>query len=365
MTQVGIPYLFMRGGSSRGPFFNRHKLPVDLDDLAKVLIAVVGSGHPLNIDGIGGGNAVTTKVAMLSKSDDEWADVDYFFAQVSVEDELVDFKPTCGNMMIAVAPAAIEMGLMDACDGETDVRIRAVNTGAKVLATVQTPNRQVDYSGDFRIDGVPGSAAPISLDFKEVAGSATGKLLPTGNATDNVEGVDVSCVDFAMPMVIAKASDFGLSGYESREDLDANKALFEKIETVRLSAARLMGMGDCSESVMPKFGLVAESQTTEGAFSTRYFMPWAAHPTLAVTGSQCFAACALLPGTVLDGIAAKPSASPVSLLLEHPLGSMEVVMKYEGENEHSLPVSAQVVRTARKVASGEVFVPANLVKANR
>ncbi len=357
MTQAAIPYLFMRGGSSRGPFFNRHDLPSDEVSLARVLVAAVGSGHPLNIDGIGGGNAVTTKVAMLSKSDDDWADVDYFFAQVSVEDCLVDFKPTCGNMMIAVGPAAIEMGLIGAQEGQTDVRIRAVNTGAKVLATIQTPNGVVDYSGDMQIDGVPGSAAPISLDFKEVAGSATGSLLPTGNATDTVDGIDVSCVDFAMPMVIARAADFGVSGHESREELDVNKALFKKIESVRLKAAELMGMGDCSESVMPKFGLVAKSQNPRAAFATRYFMPWAAHPTLAVTGSQCFSACAVLPGTVLDGIADKVSASPVALLLEHPLGTMEVVMSYEGGNDRPQPTSAAVVRTARKIASGDVFVP--------
>ncbi len=357
MTQTAIPYLFMRGGSSRGPFFNRLDLPSDREALASVLVAAVGSGHPLNIDGIGGGNAVTTKVAMLSKSDDQWADVDYFFAQVSVEDCLVDFKPTCGNMMIAVGPAAIEMGLINAEEGQTDVRIRAVNTGAKVLATIQTPNRQVDYAGDMRIDGVPGTAAPISLDFKEVAGSATGSLLPTGNTKDKVEGIDVSCVDFAMPMVIAKAADFGISGYESREELDANKALFKKIESVRLKAALLMGMGDCSESVMPKFGLVAKSQSLQASFCTRYFMPWAAHPTLAVTGSQCFSACALIPGTVLEGIADKPTASPIALLLEHPLGTMEVVMSYEGDNNNPQPISAAVVRTARKIAAGDVFVP--------
>jgi len=361
MTQVGIPYLFMRGGSSRGPFFKRDDLPVDLDDLAKVLIAVVGSGHPLNIDGIGGGNAVTTKVAMLSKSDDDWADIDYFFSQVSVEDRLVDFKPTCGNMMIGVGPAAIELGLMDAEDGETDVRIRAVNTGAKVVATIQTPHRQVDYSGNMRIDGVPGLAAPISLDFKEVAGSTTGALLPTGSTKDTIDGIEVSCIDFAMPMVIAKASHFGISGYETREELDANKALFEKIESIRLTAAKLMGMGDCSASVMPKFGLVSPAQSTEGAFCTRYFMPWATHPTLAVTGSQCFSACALLSGTVLEGMVDRPASSPVALLLEHPLGTMEVVMNYESDSSQLLPISAKLVRTARKIASGEVFVPAELI----
>ena len=358
MTQVGIPYLFMRGGSSRGPFFKREDLPANLEDLAKVLVAVVGSGHPLNIDGLGGGNAVTTKVAILSQSDDEWADIDYFFAQVSVEDQLVDFKPTCGNMMIGVGPAAIEMGLIPADEGQTDVRIRAVNTGAKVLATIQTPNRCVEYSGSTRIDGVPGTAAPIKLNFEEVAGSATNALLPTGNAKDTVNGIEVSCVDFAMPMVIADARSFGLTGYETREELDTDKELFEKIERVRLEAAVLMGMGDCGESVMPKFGLFSRSQTSTNAFCTRYLMPWSTHPTLAVTGSQCFSACALISGTVLSKMVEQPKTSPVTFSLEHPLGTMEVVMAYEEGSSGRKPVSAQVVRTARKIASGEVYVPA-------
>ncbi len=361
MTQTAIPYLLMRGGSSRGPFFRRDDLPKDNDTLARLLVAALGSGHPLNIDGIGGGNAVTTKVAMLSKSDDDWADIDYFFAQVSVEDCLVDFKPTCGNMMIGVAPAAIEMGLINATEGQTLVRIRAVNTGAKVIATVQTPGGAVNYAGETKIDGVPGSAAPVALDFHEVAGSMTGKLLPTGNTKDTVLGIDVSCIDFAMPMVIAKAKDFGLSGYETREELDANKDFFKKMEQVRLAAGKLMGMGDCTESVTPKFGLIAAPQHPDGTICTRYFMPWATHPTLAVTGSQCISACALIPGTVAQSIVAPPSSSPVRLQLEHPLGNMEVVMQYErNDSTGTVPVSAGVVRTTRKVAEGSVFIPSDI-----
>jgi 4-oxalomesaconate tautomerase len=184
MTQSEIPFFFMRGGSSRGPYMHRDDLPADLDQLSAVLIAAVGSGHPLNIDGIGGGNAVTTKVAMLSVSDDDWADVDYFFAQVSVEDQLVDYKPTCGNILVGVGPAAIEMGLIPAKDGVTEVKIRAVNTGARVVSVVQTPDGLVSYDGDTAIDGVPGTAAPIALNFMDVAGSSTGAFLPTGNLRD-------------------------------------------------------------------------------------------------------------------------------------------------------------------------------------
>ena len=216
MPQHAIPFIFMRAGTSRGPFFNRADLPEDLDQLAQILIKAVGSGHPLNIDGIGGGAAVTTKVAMLSASQDEWADVDYFFAQVSVEDRLVDFKPTCGNMLTAVGPAAIEMGIVAADTDMTKVRIRAVNTGAEVLSVVQTPNGIVEYQGDTAIDGVPGTAAPIQLNFRKVAGGATGRMLPTGNLRDQFNGIQVTCMDVAMPVVIARADAFGLTGHETR-----------------------------------------------------------------------------------------------------------------------------------------------------
>ena len=358
--QTGIPFFFMRGGPSRGPYFNRADLPEDQDALAAVLIAAIGSGHPLNIDGIGGGNAVTTKVAMLSRSEDEWADIDYFFAQVSVEDKLVDFKPTCGNILTAVGPAAIEMGLMPADNEITAVKIRAVNTGARVLARVNTPQAVVNYQGDTKIDGVPGSAAPVELNFMDVAGSSTGQFLPTGHLIDEVDGISVTCIDVAMPMVMARASDFGLTGHESREELDNNKAFFEKMEAVRIKAGALMGMGDCRQSVTPKFGLFAPHDET-GHIITRYFMPWNTHPTMAVTGSQCMASCALTPGTVAYDLMKNPSEKPAVISLHHPMGVMDVVIDYDITNDGFVHHSAGVVRTARKLAKGEVFVPSDLL----
>ena len=358
--QTGIPFFFMRGGSSRGPYFNRADLPDDQDALDAVLIAAIGSGHPLNIDGIGGGNAVTTKVAMLSRSEDEWADIDYFFAQVSVEDQLVDFKPTCGNILTAVGPAAIEMGLMPADNEITAVKIRAVNTGARVLARVNTPKAVVNYQGDTKIDGVPGSAAPVELNFMDVAGSSTGQFLPTGHLIDEVDGISVTCMDVAMPMVMARASDFGLTGHESREELDNNKSFFEKMEAVRIKAGALMGMGDCRQSVTPKFGLFAPHDET-GHIITRYFMPWNTHPTMAVTGSQCMASCALTPGTVAYDLMKTPSEKPAVISLHHPMGVMDVVIDYDITNDGFVHHSAGVVRTARKLAKGEVFVPSDLL----
>lgn len=359
MTQTEIPFVFMRGGTSRGPYMDRAHLPEDLETLAEVLIAIVGSGHPLNIDGMGGGAAVTTKVAMLSRSEDDWADVDYFFAQVSVEDRLVDFKPTCGNILTGVGPAAIEMGLVTARDGVTPVNIRAVNTEARVAAIVQTPDAQVSYQGTAQIDGVPGTSAPVALQFMETVGGLTGAFLPTGNLIDTIDDIDVTCMDVAMPMVIAKATSFDLTGYETVAELDENTEFYARMEGVRLKAGALMGMGDVTRSVTPKFGLLAPA-VQGGTIATRYFMPWKCHPTMAVTGAQCLASCVLTPGTVAEGLAAKPNEVPAKIVLEHASGTIDVVVDYAQTDTGFSINSAGLVRTARKLAAGSVFVPASI-----
>ncbi|MDG2258598.1 MAG: 4-oxalomesaconate tautomerase [Paracoccaceae bacterium] len=355
MTQTAIPYLFMRGGTSRGPYFRREDLPEDLETLSQVLIAAVGSGHRLNIDGIGGGDAVTTKVAMLSKSDDDWADVDYFFAQVSVEKQLVDYKPTCGNILSGVGPAAIEMGIFSPSDDTTEIKIRSVNTGAKIRANVQTPSRELIYDGDTAIAGVPGTAAPINLSFLDVVGKATGAFLPTGNLRDTIDGIDVSCMDVAMPVAMAKASDFGLTGQETAQELDDNREFFARMEAIRLQAGELMGMGDVTESVTPKFAIIAPARSG-GTIATRYFMPWNTHPSMAVTGAQCIASCALTPGSVADGLLERPGTSPANVVLEHPSGTIEVLVDFE-MNEGFHLKAAGLVRTARKLADGNIYVP--------
>ncbi|MEO0344493.1 MAG: 4-oxalomesaconate tautomerase [Pseudomonadota bacterium] len=358
MQQTAIPYTFMRGGTSRGPYMQRADLPKDLNQLEDVLIAIVGSGHALNIDGIGGGATVTTKVAMLSKSEDEWADVDYFFAQVSVEDRLVDFKPTCGNILVGVGPAAIEMGLVSIQGVQTEIKIRAVNTGARVLATINTSTGSVNYDGTTQIDGVPGMSAPVRLLFMDVVGGTTGQMFPTGNRIDVIDGIEVSCMDVAMPMVIARAVDFGLTGHESTAELDNNPEFFARMEPLRIKAGQMMGMGDVAKSVTPKFGLLAKPEAG-GTACVRYFMPWSCHPSLAVTGSQCLSTCLLCPGTVGAGIATPlPNTSPAPLLLEHPMGQLEVIVDFEHSNETFNLKSAGLVRTARKLAEGRVFIPA-------
>lgn len=356
MPQKAIPFHFFRGGTSRGPYFRREDLPEDREALARVLVSVLGSGQPLNIDGIGGGAAVTTKVAMLSGSAAEDCDIDYFFAQVSVEDGRVDFKPTCGNILSGVGPAAVEMGLFAPQGDVTRIRIRSVNTGAKVEAVVRTPGGQVDYAGDAAIDGVPGTAAPVYLNFMDVVGSATGALLPTGKLREEIDGIEVTCMDVAMPVVIARAADFGLTGLETAEELDANAAFFARMEPIRREAGRRMGMGDVSTSVTPKFAILAPPQHG-GTVTARYFMPWKCHPTMAVTGAQCLASCVLTPGTVAEGLFTPPQGAPALVLIEHPSGSIDVTVDYETGAQGFTLKSAGLLRTARLLARGEVMVP--------
>jgi len=364
MTQTAIPFLFMRGGTSRGPYFNQADLPKDRETLAKVLVAAVGSGHPLNIDGIGGGSPVTTKVAILSGSESDWADIDYFFAQVSVEDGTVDFKPTCGNILSGVGPAAIEMGLIPATGAQTRVRINAVNTGARIEAQVQTGPSGVIYDGETRIGGVPGQAAPVGLQFMDVVGGATGALLPTGNLVDRIDGIAVTCMDVAMPLVIARAEAFGLTGYESAEALNVNSAFFTRMEALRIKAGEAMGIADVASSVTPKFGLIAPA-TQGGTVAVRYFMPWQTHPSMAVTGAQCLAACVLTPGTVADGLVAPIKDGPATVTLEHASGQMDVIVDFDLVDGGLDLCSAGIIRTARLLARGEVMVPSAIWPAQR
>jgi 4-oxalomesaconate tautomerase len=359
MTQTAIPFHFLRGGTSRGPYFTRADLPEDRETLAEVLLEVLGSGHPLNIDGIGGGAAVTTKVAMLSRSGDPEADVDYFFAQVSVEDRTVDFKPTCGNILSGVGPAALEMGLVAAIEDVTRIRVLSVNTGARIEAVVETPGGKVRYDGSAAIDGVPGTAAPIYLNFMDVVGSSTGALLPTGAVRDVIDGIEVTCMDVAMPIVIARAADFGLTGYETVAELDANRAFYARMEAIRIEAGKRMGMGDVSGSVTPKFGLLAEPRAG-GTITARYFMPKNCHPTMAVTGSQCLASCVLTPGTVAEGLFTPTKGAPALVVIEHPSGTIEVTVDYENGPDGFQLRSAGLLRTARLLARGEVFVPTRI-----
>ena len=358
MPLIDIPCIMMRGGTSRGPYFKATDLPEDRDAVAKILIAAIGAHSELHVDGIGGAQPTTSKVAILSCSEHEWADIDYLFAQVNAQKPEVDFSPSCGNILSGVGPAALEMGLIEPRGANTSVKIRSVNTGALVEAIVETPDGQVNYSGDARIDGVPGTAAPVLLNFMNVIGSKTGQLFPTGHPIDEFQGCRVTCIDVAMPMIIGRAQDFGITGYESREELDANPQLFEAIEKVRIPAGKLMGLGDVSRLVVPKFGLLAPPRKG-GSVAARYFMPWSAHPTYAVTGSVCTGTCLLAPGTVAEGIGEFGPENPVKIQLEHPSGLIDVMFDYAIEQGDFKLNSAGFLRTARRLFRGMVSIPAN------
>lgn len=359
MKQNSIPFMLFRGGTSRGPYFRSEDLPTDRKQLSEVLIAVIGAGNIRNIDGLGGGSSVTTKVAILSKSSEPDADVEYLFAQVGVDKKLVDYGPTCGNILVGVGPAALEMGLLPITGDQTKVRIRATNTNALVEAIVETPGGSVNYEGDLAIDGVPGTSAPVALNFLNTVGSFTGKMFPTGNKVDDIQGIPVTCIDVAMPMMIAKAEDFGITGYETSLELDKNQDLFARMETIRIEAGQRMGLGDVSEKVTPKIGLVSKARNS-GHFSARYFMPWNAHPAMAITGSQCLSACFLASGTVTDDFASRQDNSPLEMVIEHPSGEIKLMISFDYEDGELNFHSAGVIRTARMIAEGKVFVPRSL-----
>ncbi len=351
-----IPCVLMRGGTSKAAFFRREHLPEKRDDIDPLLLGAMGSPDPRQIDGLGGAQTVTSKVAIISKSDQGPNHVDYLFAQVDINNPVVDWGPTCGNIVIAVGPYAIEQGLVEPSGPLTPVVIHSVNTGATIEAIVETPDGKVTYTGDVEIAGVPGTAAPVQINFLDAIGSKTGKLFPTGNRLDHIAGVDVTCIDVAMPMVIARASDFGKTGYETKAELDADTALLARIEEVRLEAGRAMGMGDVTGKVTPKFGLLAAP--AHGAHVTsRYFVPTDCHPTHAVSGAICVASCVALDGTIAAGIATPAPTNNEFIVIEHPQGTIEVALTLTGDGAERTIDRAGVVRTARRLMAGHVAIP--------
>ncbi|WP_237216223.1 4-oxalomesaconate tautomerase [Falsiroseomonas oryziterrae] len=356
MSETAIPCTLMRGGTSRGPYFLREHLPAEREAMARVILAAVGSPDLRQIDGLGGATTLTTKVAIVSKASGGPEQVDYLFAQPALDRAFVDWGPTCGNMLAGVGPFAIENGLVPAEDGETRVLIRAVNTGALIEAVVQTPGRRVTYEGDAAIAGVPGTAAPILLNFADAVGGATGRMLPTGNPRDLVEGVEVTCLDICMPVVIARARDLGKTGRESAKALDADRDFMARIERIRRAASLAMGMGDAEGRVVPKFAMVGEPE--QGAVAARYFTPLATHEAMAVTGGICIASACKLPGTVAEGIARVTDAAREAVVLEHPTGTMEAVIT-TGRDASGQPtiLAGGTLRTARRIMRGEVYVP--------
>ena len=298
---------------------------------------------------------MTSKVAIVSVSDRPGIDVDYLFAQVAIDQPIVDTGPSCGNMLSGVAPYAIETGLVTAQDGETRVMIYNENTGSKIEALVETPGGELNYEGAASIDGVPGTAAPVYLNFMDVVGAKTGKLLPTGAVLETIDGLDVTCIDVAMPMVFLRASDFGLSGYESRDEISNNRLLFEMIEPLRREAGLRMGLGDVSKMVIPKVGLLASPEKS-GDISSRYLTPWKVHAAHAVTGAVCLATASVIEGTIAQQLCRANIGNPRTIQIEHPSGQIGVRLETSGRGANTNVLSAGVLRTARLIMRGDIFV---------
>ena len=357
-TSLRVPCVLMRGGTSRGPFFLEDDLPSDVKELERFLIAAMGSPHVLQVNGIGGGSPMTSKVAIVGPSSRPGADVDYLFAQVATDRAFVDFSPNCGNMLSAVGPFAIEAGLVPAEIGETTVRIFNRNTSTTVEAVVQTPAGAVEYEGDTAIDGVDGTAAPVKLTFLDALGSKTSAFLPTGHIREFIENTPVTLADYAMPMVLLRASDLGLSGDEAPDALEANTELLVRLEAIRLEAGLRMGLGDVSGSVVPKVGILSAARHG-GTITSRYFMnAMRCHKGHAVTGALCIAAACRLPGSVAHDLATPSLTSLVNL--EHPSGRTEIDLSFDASGHVS---RASLVRTARRIFEGNVIVPASAVAA--
>ena len=346
----GIPCIWMRGGTSKGGIFNAADLPSDPAKRDQVLLEVMGSPDDRQIDGMGGADPLTSKVGIVKKSSHPECDVDYLFLQVFVDQAIVTDSQNCGNILAAVGPYAIEQGFVSITEDVTQVSVFMENTGQIAVLQVQTPDGKVTYKGGSSIDGVPGTSAPVTCEFKETAGSTCGALYPSGNLKDSVDGVDVTLIDNGMPVVILRASDFGISGTESRDELDGNTALKRRLEDIRLQVGPLMNLGDVTEKSVPKISLVS-APMHHGCISTRTFIPHRCHASIGVLGAVSVATAAITPGTVAYPLAEVPDGDEKTLPVEHPTGEMTVVAYTNGDGLQS----AALLRTARKLFEGTVY----------
>ena len=351
LTSSGVRCMWMRGGTSKGGYFLVEDLPSDVSARDAFLLRVMGSPDERQIDGLGGADPLTSKVAVVKKSERDGVDVDYLFLQVFVDQAIVTDAQNCGNILAGVGPFAIERGLVAAQDGETPVTIFMENTEQTATARVQTPGGIVNYAGQASIDGVPGTAAPIPLTFQDTAGSSCGALLPTGNVVDVINGVEVTCIDNGMPVVVLRAEDLGITGTESREDLDNNADLKAKLEDIRLQVGPMMNLGDVKEKSVPKMSLVSRA-TNGGAISTRTFIPHRCHASIGVLGAVSVATACLLDGSPAAELADLPDGSTKELKIEHPIGETTIIAELD---DNQSVTSAAILRTARKLFDGIVF----------
>ncbi|WP_119157769.1 4-oxalomesaconate tautomerase [Caldimonas tepidiphila] len=349
-----LPCVLMRSGTSRGPFFLGDWLPQDPELRDRALIGAIGASDLLQLDGLGGGSTLTSKVAIVSRSRQPDCDVDYLFAQLGAGQLSVDVRPNCGNMLAGVGPFAIEQGLVQPTGDETTVRVYNVNTGSRIEVVVCTPNGTVTYRGDSRIDGVTGAAAPIRLNFLDAWGAVTGSVFPTGRRIDTIAGVQVTCIDAAMPLMLIRAEDLGVRGDEAPAELDANKEMLVRLEALRLKAGKLMGLGDVSNSVVPKPVLISKG-ANENEIVSRYFTPRRCHSSHAVTGAIGVASAFALPGTVASSDHIFEGQRRVAV--RHPAGRIEVDIQLERSDEELQVSRAALLRTARKIMEGELHIP--------
>ncbi len=350
----------MRGGTSRGPFFDEADLPADTATRDRVLLAAMGSPDKRQIDGLGGAHPLTSKVGIVRRGTAPGVDLDFLFAQLQPDKDTVDTTPNCGNMLAAVVPFALETG-MAAPQGETTtLRVLTRNTGMQCDITVRTPGGRVDYAGDARIDGVPGTAAPITINFLDTAGSVCSGLLPTGNVRDVIDGISVTCIDNGMPLVMFKASDVGRTGYETAAELNADVELKARIERLRLACGHAMGLGDVSGKNYPKMTLIAPPRAG-GSLCTRSFIPHVCHDAIGVLAAVTVGTACVLPGSVCDGIAVMPEGLTKTVSVEHPSGEFSVELGIDPESPQSV-TRAALLRTARLIMRGEVMIPDSIWK---
>ena len=359
-SQTRIPCTLMRGGTSKGPFFLASDLPGRVELRDRVLLAAMGSPDARQIDGIGGADPLTSKVAIISRSSRPGIDVDYLFAQVAIDRPLVDVTPNCGNMLAGVGPFAIERGLVPGRDPVTPVRIYMVNTGNIAVAHVPTPGGEVTYDGQAAIAGVPGTSAAIRIDFLNTAGSVCGALMPTGHALDELDGIKATLIDNGMPVVVLRAADFGKSGYETPAQLDSDQEFKRRLEQIRVLAGERMGLGDVRSKVVPKMTLIAPPRDG-GDLATRTFIPHKCHAAIGVLGAVTVGTACVLPGSVASGIVSVPEGTVKRLSVEHPSGEFSLEIEVDGTSGNELKVvRSSLIRTARALFRGDVLVPARI-----
>jgi len=356
MKQTLIPCMLMRGGTSKAACFLATDLPADSATRDRVLLAAMGSPDARQIDGIGGADSLTSKVAIISPSSRPDADVDYLFAQVSVEQAVVDYGQNCGNILAAVGPFAIEKGLVTVTGELTTVRIYMVNTGQLAEAAIATPEGCVEYQGDTRIDGVPGYAAQQILNFQDIAGASCGALLPTGNARDSIDGIEVTCIDNGMPVVVIRAADLQRSGRETPDQLNKDEALKARLESIRLQAGRLMHLGDVAQRSVPKMTLIS-APVDNGSITTRTFIPHRCHAAIGVLGAVSVATACLVAGSVAQGLAKISATAEQRLIVEHPSGEFSVMLTRDAAGH---VINSGLIRTARLLFDGRVAIPGSV-----